>query len=430
MNDNVKKYLPRVIEPLFKKKLANFGAVWITGCKWCGKSTTAKMLGKSVVEVQDTEDNQGIRQIAANQPSVILAGEKPRVIDEWQDAPELWDAVRHDVDDTGLTGQYILTGSSTPAVRRDGKKPMHSGAGRIAKITMRPMSLYESGESSGEVSLTALLNGNTDVAGSANLGIQEIVELCTRGGWPASVIRMSSDGDLAREYLNAIVEREGSLQELEYYSPGRMRALLRGLARSVAAPAKISTLINDVAANTGSAISDATAANYLSILEQIYIVDDVEAWCPKIRSKTEIRTGKKCNLVDPSLAVAALYATKNDLMMDFNSLGLVFESLALRDLKVYMESLGGELFYYRDQNGVECDAVAHLNGHWVGIEIKLGADDDTVDGAAVSLSRFKNVVDTEEMREPECLMVLSGLAKYAYKRQDGVLVVPIGCLKN
>jgi predicted AAA+ superfamily ATPase len=420
------KYLPRIIDSEVREKLDFFGAVSIEGCKWCGKSTTAEQFAGSVIKLQDPATKPLI-EAAQGQPSIILNGEKPRMIDEWQDFPEIWDAVRTDVDSHHLAGQFILTGSSTP--RRE--RPRHSGAGRITTITMRPMSLYESGDSSGEVSLRMLFDEKYDVSGSSGLKLEDVAYLCARGGWPESVVKKPSNPTrIAREYLEAITNREGSFEELEYYSVGRMRALLRSLARGVSEPARLSTLVRDIAEGTGATLSDVTVANYIAILEKIHIIDDIEAWCPRIRSKTEIRTAKKRNLVDPSLVVASLYASEYDLLNDFRSFGLIFESLALRDLKVYIEAFEGDLKYYRDKNGLECDAIVHtVDGKWGAIEIKLGDGVDVINEAAKTLLKFESVVNTEKMQKPSFLMVLSGTAKLAYRRKDGVYVVPIGCLK-
>lgn len=417
-------YLPRIIDREVQEKLGFFGAISIDGCKWCGKSTTAEQFAKSIIKLQDPK-NRPLLEGAEGQPGLILEGEKPRLIDEWQDFPIIWDAVRTDVDANHLAGQYILTGSSTP--RRE--RPRHSGAGRIATVKMRPMTLYESGESNGAVSLRDLFSGR-EISGRAELNIEDIAYLCARGGWPESVVKQPTNPtSVAREYIEAIVEREDSFNELEYYSAGRMRALFRSLARGVSEPARISTIVTDVAENTGASLSDTTVANYLAILEKIHIIDDVEAWSPRLRSKTDIRTTKKRNLVDPSLAVASLYATGMDLVKDFNSFGLIFESLVMRDLRVYMEAMEGQLFYYRDKNGLECDAILHtVDGKWAGIEVKLGDGVETIDAAARQLVKFASIIDDTKMQKPTFLAVVSGAAKIAYQRPDGVLVIPIGCL--
>ena len=420
------KYLPRIIDQEIKEKLDFFGAISIDGCKWCGKSTTAEQFANSVIKLQDPE-NAPLIEAAKGQPSVVLNGEKPRLIDEWQDFPEIWDAVRTSVDTDHLAGQYILTGSSTPRKT----KPRHSGAGRIDTITMRPMSLYESGDSDGAVSLKDLFDEVGEISGTAKHRIEDIAHLCARGGWPESVVKDPiNPTKVARSYLDAIVNREGSFEELEYYSPGRMRALLRSLARGVSEPARLSTVVEDIVDNTGTSISDVTAANYIAILERIHIIDDIEAWSPRLRSKTEIRTTKKRNLVDPSLIVASLYASESDLMNDFNGFGLIFEALAMRDLRIYIEALEGELFYYRDKNGLECDGILHLlDGKWAGIKVKLEDGVEVINDAAKQLLKFADTIDETKMQKPTFLAVLSGTAKVAYRRPDGVYVIPIGCLK-
>ena len=425
MNELKLKYLPRVIDKEVRNKLDFFGAVSIEGCKWCGKSTTAEHFANSFIKLQDPT-NKLLLEAAEGQPDIILEGEKPRLIDEWQDFPEIWDAVRTDVDANHLAGQYILTGSSTPRKA----KPRHSGAGRIATIKMRPMTLYESGDSDGSVSIKELFDGQKSIQGRAKLNIQDIAYLCARGGWPESVIKKPTNPSMvAREYLEAITDREDSFDGLAYYSSGRMKSLLRSLARGVSEPARISTLVADIAQNTGASLSDVTIANYLSILEKIYIIDDVEAWTPKLRSRTDIRMGKKRNLVDPSLAVAALYVSEVDLMKDFNSFGLIFESLVMRDLRIYIEVMEGQLFYYRDKNGLECDAILHtIDGKWAGIEIKLGDGVETLDVAAKQLLKFASNIDDSKTQPPTFLAIVSGTAKVAYRRPDGVFVIPIGCL--
>lgn len=422
------KYLPRLVDKLIKEDLRLYGAVSIEGPKWCGKSTTASRFAKSKLELQNPDTRQNNLSIAANQPSLLLSGDKPRLIDEWQDAPELWDAVRYDVDRTGLTNQYILTGSATP--RRN--QPKHSGAGRIVRLMMRPMSLYESGDSTGEVSLSDIFDGHDDIQGSAGFRLEDIAYLAARGGWPENVLRQpDKPNKLARDYLNTILGSDVNSSDITPHNPAKMRVLLRSLARNISTPANISTILEDTRGDSESSVSDASISSYLATLEQVHITDDIEAWYPELRSKTRIRTGKKRNFVDPSLAIAALRASEQDLLADFHTFGLVFESLALRDLQVYVQSLDGDLFYYRDKNGLECDAIIHLtDGKWGAIEIKLGADRTTIDKAAENLLKFSEIVDTEQMKEPSCLMILSGISSYAYRRPDGVLVVPIGCLRD
>ena len=422
------KYLPRLVDKLIEEDLRLYGAVSIEGPKWCGKSTTAGRFAKSKLELQNPDTRQNNLSIAANQPSLLLSGDKPRLIDEWQDAPELWDAVRYDVDRTGLTNQYILTGSATP--RRN--QPKHSGAGRIVRLMMRPMSLYESGDSTGEVSLSDIFDGHDDIQGSAGFRLEDIAYLAARGGWPENVLRQpDKPNKLARDYLNTILGGSINSSDVTPHNLAKMRVLLRSLARNISTPANISTILEDTRSDSESSVSDASISSYLATLEQVHITDDIEAWYPELRSKTRIRTGKKRNFVDPSLAIAALRASEQDLLADFHTFGLIFESLALRDLQVYAQSLDGDLFYYRDKNGLECDAIIHLtDGKWSAIEIKLGADRATIDKAAENLLKFSEIVDVEQMKEPSCLMILSGISSYAYRRPDGVLVVPIGCLRD
>lgn len=422
------KYLPRLIDYLIKENLELYGAVSVEGCKWCGKSTTAGRFAKSKLELQNPDTRQNNLSLAANKPSLLLEGAKPRLIDEWQDAPELWDAVRFSVDQSGLTGQYILTGSATPRKNL----PKHSGAGRIVRMKMRPMSLYESRDSSGEISLADLFTGKNDISGISKLSIEDIAYLIARGGWPENVIRHPEKANkLARDYLNTILGNDVNSEDVASHNPAKMRVLLRSLARNIASPVNMNTILRDTTDDKDTTISDGSIPTYLATLEQIHLLDNIEAWCPDLRSKTQIRTREKLNFVDPSLAIAALRASENDLLDDFNTFGLMFESMALRDLQIYAQSLDGELFYYRDKNGLECDAVIHLfDGRWGGIEIKLGADEDTLDKAAQGLLKFKEVIDVKSMKEPSFLMILSGISTYAYMRPDGVLVVPIGCLKD
>lgn len=427
--DKEDDYIPRLVDREIKEKLRSFGAINIKGCKWCGKTKTAKHFAKSFIELQNPE-NSSLIPLIKSQPSLALKGETPRLIDEWQDAKEIWDAVRYDVDDSSKLGKYILTGSATP---RKEDAPKHSGAGRIATVTMRPMSLFESGDSSGEISLSSLFKKKKSTFfGVSNYKLEDIARLCSRGGWPTSVIHKTKNPLLLpREYLVAIINREESFGELEYYSAGRMKALLRSLARNTATPIKISTTVADIKENTGTSISNVTLANYLSVLEQIHLIDEVEAWCPRLRSKTEIRTTKKRFFVDPSLAVASLYASENDLLADPNTFGFIFETMVLRDLKTYAGAIDGELLYYRDSNGLEADAIIHLaNGQWGAIEIKLGSDKDTIDQAASDLISLSELIDDKKMPAPSFLLIISGDASYAYRREDGVYVAPVGCLRD
>lgn len=422
-------YIPRLMDDILKHNLELYGAVSLEGCKWCGKSTTARRIAKSMIEMQNPTTAENNKSIAKSDPSILLEGERPRLIDEWQDTPTLWDAIRYDVDKSGLAGQYILTGSVTPKKN----KPSHSGAGRIARIIMRPMTLFESGDSNGSVSLKALFNGTDQVSGSSDLTLEDIARLCTRGGWPISVKRNPENaGKLAHDYLETILEDE-TLKKQDNdisFTPSKMRVVIRSLARNIASPVAMQTIMKD-AENAGESISDKTLAHYLEVLERIHVLDDVEPWSPQLRSKTTIRSGLKRNFSDPSLVVAALLASENDLRLDHRTFGLVFESMALRDLKVYAESLDGHLYYYRDKAGRESDAVIHLpDGKWGAIEIKLGTDKTSIDEGLDSLQKFTELVDTDVMHKPSFLMVLTAATNYAYRTDNGIFVVPIGCLRN
>ena len=415
-------YLPRIVDDLLEKKMRLFGGVLIEGCKWCGKSTTAKRKAKSIIEFQNPATYENNLEIARTRPDLLLDEEKPLLIDEWQVAPAIWDAIRYDVDKTNLKGQYLLTGSATQLE----KAPKHSGTGRIARLLMRPMSLYESKNSTGEVSLKKIFDHKQKIEGKSNLELEDIAFLIAKGGWPSVATVNEEDALLvAREYLEAVIHEDIQTLDGVDRNPTRVRTVLRSLARNISTTANLSVIKKDTEMSD-DVISEKTIADYINALEKMYLIEDVVAWSPKLRSKTEIRVTPKREFVDPSLAVAALRATDKDLLKDFKTFGLLFEALCIRDLRIYMESLDGEVFFYRDRNGLEADAILHLNnGDWAAVEIKLGTE-ETINEAAQNLLKLKNIID---MREPKFLMVLTA-TKYAYQREDGVLVVPIGCLKN
>ena len=415
-------YLPRIVDDLLEKKMRLFGGVLIEGCKWCGKSTTAKRKAKSIIEFQNPATYENNLEIARTRPDLLLDEEKPLLIDEWQVAPAIWDAIRYDVDKTNLKGQYLLTGSATPLE----KAPKHSGTGRIARLLMRPMSLYESQNSTGEISLKKIFDQQQKIEGKSNLELENIAFLIAKGGWPSVATVNEEDALLvAREYLEAVIHEDIQALDGVDRNPTRVRTVLRSLARNISTTANLSVIKKDTEMSD-DVISEKTIADYIKALEKMYLIEDVVAWSPKLRSKTEIRVTPKREFVDPSLAVAALRATDKDLLKDFKTFGLLFEALCIRDLRIYMESLDGEVFFYRDRNGLEADAILHLNnGDWAAVEIKLGTE-ETINEAAQNLLKLKNIID---MREPKFLMVLTA-TKYAYQREDGVLVVPIGCLKN
>ena len=418
----MEKYLPRIIDNVLKERMQLYGAVLIVGPKWCGKSTTAKQYAKSFLELQNPKTRQNNLEIAKTRPDLLLEGDKPRLIDEWQDAPLLWDAIRYDVDNAGLKNQYILTGSVNPI----DKKINHTGTGRIIRLLMRPMSLYESNDSTGEVSLKDLFNGKKNIKGISNKELEDIAFLCARGGWPA-VLNISKDKSiiLARDYLESVIQNDINTVDDKERNPLRMQSILRSLARNICTSANLETIKKDTSF-AESEISIKTISDYLNALTKLYIIDNVVAWCPKLRSKTEIRTSSKRNFIDPSLAVAALHATDKDLLKDFRTFGFIFESLCLRDLKIYADALDGDVLFYRDKSNLECDAIIHLkDGRWGAVEIKIGSE-EAIEEAAANLIKISKIVDSDA---PSFLLIITA-GKYAYKREDGIYVVPITTLKN
>ena len=427
----MKEYLPRIIDKLVDRKLKLYGAVSLEGCKWCGKSTTCKQFSKSEILFQDPDEFENYRAIASTKPSLLLEGEKPRLIDEWQEFPQIWDSVRYDVDRTGENGQYLLTGSATVFQNAEANKskPKHSGTGRIVNLRMRPMSLYESKESTGEVSLSDLFEGATYIKGISENELEDYAYFIARGGWPKSLeVSKELSIDYAKDYIDSVAMINIRTVDEVDRDPLKVKKVLKSLARNNAQIANLTTLREDIRLSRDD-ISEKTIADYINAFDNLYLTDNVEAWNPKIRSKAAIRSSEKRCLVDPSLAMAALGASDKDLLKDFNTFGFMFESLCIRDLKVYSEVLNGNVFYYRDSNNLECDAIVHLdNGKWGAIEIKLGGN-DAEETAAKSLLKLVDNIDVDEMNKPSFLMILTA-TKYAYKREDGVLVVPLGCLKD
>jgi hypothetical protein len=419
----MKEYLPRLIEDNLAKQMKAAGCVIIEGPKWCGKSTTAKRFSKTVVELQRKKTLDLYRTYLTTEEENVLKGERPILFDEWQKLPDLWDHIRWDVDTNGGRGQYILTGSAKPAEDED----RHSGTGRMAKIIMRPMSLFESQESTGEVSLADLFNSITKISGRSNVSFNRIAHLVCRGGWPESV----GDDDetallISENYFRSLTDTDITKVDDIKRDPVRARKILRSYARNISSFASNNTIQDDVTATNGT-LDSKTLASYSNAFRKLFVIEDLPAWSPKLRSKTVVRTSDKRHFVDPSIAAASLGASPNDLINDLNTFGLLFESLCVRDLRVYAESIGGNVGQYRDSSGLEADAIVHMkNGDWGAVEIKLGGD--MIDDAASNLLKLKKNVDTEEMREPKFMAVLTGL-DYAYRRPDGVYVVPIGCLR-
>ncbi len=422
-----KTYKKRIADSLLQRKLAGKGAVLIEGAKWCGKTTTAEQIAASVKYMTETGmAEQNIRMATLN-PKLLLRGETPRLIDEWQVAPQLWDSIRFEADH-GPLGQFVLTGSSVPA---DMGKVVHSGTGRIGWLRMRPMSLWESQESTGEVSLAELFAAPEQIGAINKMEIEQVAFLTCRGGWPLAVdMEREVALDQAFDYVDAVEKRDIQKVDGVDRDPVRVHRLLRSLARNQGSQASCGTIRADLVANEADSLSEDTIASYIKALKEIFVVEDSEAWNPNLRSKTAIRTSDTRYFTDPSIATAALGIGPQDLINDLDTFGLFFETMAVRDLRIYAEALNGKVYHFRDKNGLECDAVVHLrDGRYGLVEIKLGGD-DLIEGGAASLKDLASKIDTEKMKAPAFMMVLIGVGTYAYRREDGVYVVPIGCLKD
>lgn len=424
----MKEYRKRIADDILARKLEGKGAVLIEGPKWCGKTTTAEQIASSVLYMDDPERKEQNISMSELNPKRLLKGETPRLIDEWQLAPRIWDAIRFEVDHRSELGQFLLTGSAVPV---DAKEITHSGTGRFTWLTMRPMSLYESGDSTGEVSLKELFEGNDVVDGEANLTIERLAFLACRGGWPQAIdMREEIALDQARDYYDAVVRSDINRADNVQKNAEKVRRLMRSYARNQGCQIPNTALAQDVAVNDEESISDETVASYINALRNIFVVEDMPAWNPNLRSKTAIRSSDTRYYVDPSIAVAALGIGPNDLINDLKTFGFIFETLCIRDLRVFADALNGQVYHYRDKGGQECDAVVHLrNGQYGLIEIKLGGN-KLIEEGAESLKTMESKIDTGKMRAPAFLMVLTGLGDYAYRRKDGVCVVPIGCLKD
>ncbi len=424
----MKQYRERIADRILERKLEGKGAVLIEGPKWCGKTTTAEQIAGSILYMDDPERIEQNMSMAELNPKLLLRGASPRLIDEWQLAPKLWDAIRFEVDHRGDMGQFILTGSAVPP---DTKEMTHSGTGRFSFLTMRPMSLFESGESTGDVSLAELFRSSDNVEGMCDIDMDRLAYLVSRGGWPQSIdMREEIALDQAVDYYDAVVRSDINRADGVQKNPERVKRLMRSYARNQGGQVANTAIAKDIAANDEANIDGQTVGSYINALKKIFVIEDMPAWNPNIRSKTAIRTSDTRYYIDPSIAVAALGIGPQDLIGDLNTFGLMFETLGVRDLRVYAEALGGSVYHYRDKEGLECDAVVHLrNGSYGLCEIKLGGA-ALIEEGAKSLKTLEAKIDTEKMRSPSFLMVLTGIGNYAYKRADGVLVVPIGCLKN
>lgn len=426
---DMKNYKPRIADEILARRLRGKGAVLIQGPKWCGKTTTAEQQARSILYMDDSDTMRQNLELAEVAPKKLLLGDTPRLIDEWQLAPQLWDAIRYEVDHREGMGHFILTGSAVPA---DKSKMRHSGTGRFAWLTMRTMSLYESGDSNGEVSLKELFeNSSSDLFSTNALNIDDIAWLICRGGWPkATLLDKEVALDQAYDYFDGVVNSDISRVDGVNRNPERAKRIFRSLARHQATQAPITTICSDIAANDNVEDIRETVSSYIEALKKIFVVEDSPAWNPNLRSKTAIRTSDCRYFADPSVGVAALGIGPRDLENDLQTMGLFFETLCIRDLRVYADALDGTVYHYRDKMGLECDAVIHLrNGKYGLIEIKLGGDAN-IDAGAKNLKTLAANIDVKKMQAPSFLMVLTGVTQYAYRRKDGVLVVPVGCLKN
>lgn len=424
------KYVQRIVDKDINKKLATMGAIEIKGPKWCGKTTSAKQIAKSIVEMQNPEKGTEYIELAKTKPSLLLEGDKPRLIDEWQLVPSLWNAVRYDVDKTGSRGQYILTGSATPNDIEE--QYLHSGVGRFAIINMKPFTLYESKDSNGKISLKDIFDKKAKIDGiHSNITYEKLAYIICRGGWPAAMDFDDENAlEIAKNYIDVLCESDISKVDNKVKNPRLARTILRSYARQISTIDSDKALYQDVISNY-SEVTERTIIEYLHAFERLHIIDEIEAWNPNIRSKTAIRTAKKKSMVDPSLAVAALETSPKEIMLDVKTFGLLFENLVDRDISVYVNSIGGYSQHYRDRYGLECDCIVHLNdGRYGLIEAKLGGAEHIKEGEKHLLELKKLIEKNERIRKPEFLMIVTGFTDIAYTTNDGVMIVPIGCLKD
>ena len=424
----MKTYRKRIADELLLGKLESSGAVLIEGLKWCGKTTTALQHSGSVLHLDDPSRKSRYLEMADLDPTQLLRGDTPRLIDEWQLAPKLWDAIRFEVDWRGEVGQFILTGSSVPA---DTSDITHSGTGRFAWLTMRTMSLFESGDSTGEVRLSELFDAPSRISGHSDISLNRLCFLCCRGGWPQALdLRQEAALGLAYEYCEGVIRFDINRVDGVDRTADKVRDFMKAYARNQGSQTSNESLARDFSAYGDPAIYGKTVASYISALKKIFVIEELGAWNPNLRSKTAIRTSPTRFFADPSIAVASLGLGPGDLLNDLHTLGFIFETLCIRDLRVFAAYLNGDVYHYRDKAGQECDAVVHLrNGKYGLIEIKLGGDRLIEEGVA-SLKRLESNLDTSKMNKPSFSMVLTGIGDYAYRRGDGIYIVPIGCLRN
>lgn len=421
------EYRKRIADELLELQLEAAGYVIIEGAKWCGKTTTALQQARSVIYMDDPDRKEEYLYLAQTNVRELLEGKTPHLIDEWQKAPQIWDACRFMVDRSPNDGLFILTGSAEPV---DQSLISHSGTGRVGWVKMRPMSLWESGESSGGISLAALFEGKFDAERAIDYSLRDICFLICRGGWPKALEKSERAAlKLSFNYIDTISKREIKEVDEVNRSEANTRRLLRSYARNQASQASKSAIAADMANFDGQKMDENTISSYIKALKKLFVIEDMEAWNPNLRSKAAIRTADTRYFTDPSMATAALGIGPADLMKDLNTLGLFFETLAVRDLRVYAEANDGQVFHYRDNNNLECDAVIHLrNGHYGLVEIKLGGE-SLINEGAKNLLLLEQKINTDKMYAPSFKMVLTAVGQYAYRRDDGVYVVPIGCLK-
>ena len=424
----MKEYKERIADKSLKRRLQGKGAVLIEGPKWCGKTTTAEQLAESILYMDDPESIHQNLTLAEIDPKRLLNGKTPRLIDEWQLAPKLWDAVRFEVDHRNDLGQFILTGSSVPA---SSEHIHHTGTGRFSWLLMRPMSLYESLESTGDVSLSELFNSPDQISGENHLDINKLAFVVCRGGWPrATDLKDEIALDQAFDYYDAVVHSDISKVDGVTRNPERVKRLMRSYARNQGSQATNKLLCDDISANESDNIDTDTVSSYINALKRIFVIEEMEAWNPNLRSKTAIRTSNTRYYIDPSIAAAALGLGPQDLLSDLRTFGLLFETMCIRDLRVFADVLNGNVYHFRDKTDLECDAVIHLrNGSYGLIEIKLGGE-SLIEEGVTTLKKLNGKLDTSKMKKPSFLMILTGIGNYAYRRSDGIYVVPIGCLKD
>lgn len=424
-------YRKRILDETLKEELDAMGAVLLEGPKACGKTTTAEQAAASVIYMDDPVQRSQYLQMVETDISYILSGPAPRLIDEWQIATKIWDAVRFEVDHRHADGQFILTGSAVPP-RENREEMRHSGTGRVSWLRMRPMTLWESGDSSGEVSLSDLFKKTDLVRGVNKLKLDDIAFLTCRGGWPRAVDKGLTKAALrqAINYFEAIVRTDISRVDDVERDEQRTRKIMRSYARHQGAQVSVRAILDDISANDIDGLSDKTIYSYINALKSLFVIEDMPAWNPNLRSKSAIRTSDTRYYIDPSIACASLGLGPEDLIDDLNTFGLMFECLCVRDLRVFAQAIDGQVYHFRDRSGLECDAVVHLrNGSYGLVEIKLGGE-RLVDEGAKNLLELRDRIDTSKMKSPSFLMVLTAVGEYAYVRTDGVIVSPIGCLKN